>query len=64
MLQPYPPVSPSSGSPLGGYTVTVDGTGFTGTTAVDFGTVPATNLLVSSDTSLSVTVPAGTVRGT
>ena len=53
-------VSPSSGSPLGGYTVTVDGTGFTGTTAVDFGTVPATNLLVSSDTSLSVTVPAGT----
>ena len=41
-------VTPSSGSPLGGYSVDVGGTGFTGATTVDFGTAVATNPLVSS----------------
>ncbi|MGO8875383.1 MAG: IPT/TIG domain-containing protein [Acidimicrobiales bacterium] len=53
-------VSSDVGSPLGGYRVTITGTGFTGTRRVDFGTVAATDVAVLSDTSLTVTVPAGT----
>lgn len=52
-------VSPSAGSPLGGYSVSVSGTGFTGATAVDFGATHATDVVVSSDDSLTATVPAG-----
>ncbi len=37
----------------------VTGTSLTGATKVDFGTTPGTNLVVTSDTSLDVTVPAG-----
>ena len=40
--------------------VTITGSGFTGATAVDFGTTPATNLTVVSDTSITVDSPAGT----
>jgi Family of unknown function (DUF6519)/IPT/TIG domain len=44
-----------------GTTVTVNGSGFTGATAVSFGTVPATFTPSSTtpDTELTVTVPAG-----
>ena len=54
-------VSPGSGPSAGGNTVTVTGTGFTGTSAVAFGTVPATSFTVNSDTSITATVPAGAV---
>jgi hypothetical protein len=53
-------VSPDAGSPLGGYPVTITGTGFTGATAVDFAGTPATDVVVTSDDSLTATVPAGT----
>ena len=53
-------ISPTAG-PLGGGTlVTITGTGFTGATAVDFGTNAATNLTVVSDTSITADSPAGT----
>jgi len=50
-------VSPARGSESGGTIVTITGSGFTGTTAVDFGTVPASNVIVASDTSLTAVVP-------
>ena len=55
-------VSPPSG-PLAGGTVTVTGTGFTGASGVNFGTVAASGLVVASDTSLTVTSPPGAARG-
>lgn len=65
---PVPPavssLSPSSGSSLGGVPVTITGSGFTGATSVDFGSVPAESFTVLSDTSLQVFSPmvsAGTV---
>ena len=57
-------LAPTSGPTLGGTAVNIAGTGFTGTTAVTFGGSPATDLIVNSPTSLSVTTPphsAGTV---
>ncbi len=51
-------VSPTSGSTAGGTTVTVTGTGFTGTTVVKFGTVAGTGLVVNSSTSITITSPA------
>jgi YVTN family beta-propeller protein len=57
-------VSPSSGSPLGGNTVTVTGSGFTGATAVHFGATEAASFTVTSDTSLTAVVPAGTAGST
>jgi large repetitive protein len=53
-------VDPTHGPAAGDTLVTITGTGFTGATAVDFGTAPATNLTVVSDTSLTVDSPAGT----
>jgi hypothetical protein len=50
-------LTPSTGLATGGETVTVVGSGFTGATAVDFGTTPATIDGSSGDTSLTVTVP-------
>lgn len=41
-----------------GATVTLTGSGFTGATSVDFGTVPAT-FTVDSDSQITATVPAG-----
>jgi hypothetical protein len=52
-------VSPNSGPAAGGQDVTVTGSGFTGTTAVSFGTAAAPNLAVASDTQLTVTSPPG-----
>jgi hypothetical protein len=53
-------LSPTTGTEAGGTPVTITGTGFTGATAVDFGTLPATNLVVVNDTSITADSPAGT----
>jgi len=51
-------ISPTSGSV--GTLVTLIGTGFTGATAVNFGSNIGTNLTVVSDTEITVNAPAGT----
>ncbi|RKP59156.1 autotransporter domain-containing protein [Pararobbsia silviterrae] len=53
-------ISPSTGSTAGGTSVTITGTNFTGATGVKFGTTAATNVFVSSPTSITATSPAGT----
>ena len=53
-------LSPTSGPTMGGTLVTITGTSFTGASAVDFGTTPATNVTVVSDTSITADSPAGT----
>ena len=50
-------VSPDVGPVAGGQAVTITGTGFTGATQVDFHDVLATNLVVVSDTEVTVTSP-------
>ncbi len=50
-------ISPAQGSTLGGTAVQITGTGFTGATAVRFGTQAATGFLVHSDTSITATSP-------
>jgi len=56
-----PPVvknlSPSTGPTLGGTRVTVSGAGFSGATAVWFGSVPATSFTVSSDATIVAVAP-------
>lgn len=52
-------ISPASGSAVGGTTVTITGVGFTGATAVEFGSNPASNFTVVSDTEITATSPAG-----
>ncbi len=51
-------VTPDGGPPAGGQTVAVTGSGFTGATAVTFGSAPAASFQVVSDTSLTAVVPA------
>ena len=53
-------ISPTSGPPAGGTSVTLTGAQYTGTTAVDFGSTPATSFKVNSDASVTATAPAGT----
>ena len=53
-------VNPGAGSPAGGNSVTITGTGFSGVTAVRFGTVNATSYSVLSSTSISAVAPPGT----
>ena len=53
-------MSPTSGPAAGGTLVTITGTGFTGATAVDFGTTPATDVTVVNDTTVTADSPAGT----
>jgi hypothetical protein len=55
-------ISPTQGSADGGTTVTISGVNFTGTTAVDFGGVPATIIAVT-DTSITATSPPGPDSG-
>ena len=52
--------SPTYGPRSAARLVTITGTGFTGATAVDFGTTPATNFTVVSATSITADSPAGT----
>ena len=56
-----PPVissfTPTTGG--AGSTVNITGTGFTGTTAVSFGGVPATSFTINSSTAITATVAAG-----
>jgi hypothetical protein len=56
-------VNPPSGSAAGGDTVTLTGSGFSGATAVSFGTTAATGLTVAGDTQLTVTSPAAAAAG-
>ena len=51
-------IAPGSGSTVGGTAVTINGIGFTGATQVLFGTVPATSILVLSDTQITAASPA------
>ena len=53
-------ISPTSGSILGGTSVTITGTNFTWVSAVKFGTVNATGYTVNSTTQIIATAPAGT----
>ena len=53
-------VSPSSGVPAGGTSVTITGNSFTGATSVNFGANPATGVTVNSNTSITAIAPAGT----
>ena len=53
-------LSPTSGPVAGGTLVTITGTGFTGATAVDFGTTAATDVTVVNDTTITADSPAGT----
>jgi hypothetical protein len=57
-------ISTASGPTAGGTSITITGTGFTGVTAVGFGSTAAASFTVSSGTSISAVspaVPAGTV---
>jgi hypothetical protein len=56
-------VSPSTGLVAGGTSVTITGTGFTTATSVNFGStvISSPNFTVNSDTSITVTSPAGSV---
>lgn len=50
-------VAPASGPDLGGTTVVVTGTDFTGATAVDFGATPAADFTVNTPTKITATSP-------
>jgi IPT/TIG domain len=50
-------INPTSGPLGGGTNVTITGSGFTGATAVDFGTVAGTGVTVVSDTQITVVSP-------
>ncbi len=51
-------LSLTSGTTAGGEVVTISGSGFTGSTAVDFGTVAATDFSVVNDNTIIATAPA------
>lgn len=53
-------ISPNSGPTAGGTTVTITGTGFSGATAVDFGSIAAPSFTVNAaGTQITATDPAG-----
>lgn len=54
-------LAPATGLPAGGTPVVITGTNFTGATAVTFGGVPGTGLVVNSATQITVTTPAHAV---
>lgn len=51
-------VKPSIGTPGGGTKVVIEGANFIGTTAVDFGSVPARSFTVNSDYNITAVSPA------
>ncbi len=53
-------VVPSTGPVAGNNSVTLSGTGFSGITAVSFGSRPASGFTVNSTTAITATVPPGT----
>ncbi|MDN2715587.1 IPT/TIG domain-containing protein [Janthinobacterium sp. SUN120] len=53
-------ISPTAGPGGGGTTVTINGSNFTGATAVTFGATAATGYTVNSATQITATAPAGT----
>jgi hypothetical protein len=57
-------ITPTKGSAAGGDTVTITGIGFTGASAVSFGSAVATIQPGGSDAQLTVTTPAANVSGT
>lgn len=56
-------VSPNAGPTTGGRTVTIAGSALAGATSVTFGGVAGSNVMVVSDTKLTVTVPAHVAAG-
>lgn len=54
------PISPNQGSTGGGTTVTITGTNLSNTSAVTFGTKPATNVTNVSATEVTAVSPSGT----
>jgi hypothetical protein len=54
------PISPNQGSTGGGTLVTITGTNLSGTTAVTFGTKPATSITNVSPTQVTAISPSGT----
>jgi len=54
-------VTPNSGLPTGGGTVTLSGSGFLSITSVTFGGTPATSINVLSTTAIEAVVPSGSV---
>jgi len=67
LFNPPPPVPvvasvvPNTGPAAGGTTVTINGTRFTGATAVTFGATPASTFTVVSDAQITAVTLAGTV---
>jgi hypothetical protein len=53
-------IQPANGPDVGGTTVTITGTGFRGTKAVNFGSVSATSFTVNSATSITAISPRDT----
>ncbi|MFG3137222.1 IPT/TIG domain-containing protein [Streptomyces sp. NPDC048211] len=53
-------ITPNQGPTSGGTSVILTGTGLTGTTAVTFGSTPATSYTVNSATQITAVAPAGT----
>ncbi len=53
-------VAPDYGPSSGGNTIDLTGSGFTGATSVLFGSTPATQFKVISDTAITATAPGGT----
>ena len=58
-----PTLNGALGSLSGGTSVIVDGSGFTGATAVHFGATPATSFVVNSATQITAVAPAATAVG-
>ena len=54
-------LAPDDGFHLGGTTVTITGSGFTGVESVTLGAVAVSYLSVESDTEIEISTPAGTV---